>query len=89
MLEAQSSREQAEVVFREIVDRWTAAYESIIEPYLPPTERSSARSLARQLVDIILAAFIRNELAGQPRDDLEEYLQEAVETVITRIEAYN
>lgn len=89
MLEAQSSREQAEVVFREIVDRWTAAYESIIEPYLPETERSSARSLARQLVDIILAAFIRNELAGQPRDDLEEYLQEAVETVITRIEAYN
>ena len=89
MLEAQSSREQAEVVFSEVVDRWTAAYESIIAPQLPPSERSAARSLARQLVDIILAAFIRNELARQPRDDLEEYLQEAVETVITRIEAYN
>jgi AcrR family transcriptional regulator len=89
MLEAQSSREQAEVVFREIVDRWTAAYESIIGPYLPQGERSSARSLARQLVDIILAAFIRSELSGHPIDDLEEYLQEAVETVITRIEAYN
>ena len=89
MLEAQSSREQAEVVFREIVDRWTAAYESIIAPQLPPSERAAARSLARQLVDIILAAFIRNELADHPMDDLEEYLQEAVETVITRIEAYD
>ena len=89
MLEAQSSRGQAEVVFREVVDRWTAAYESIIAPHLPSTERPSARLLSRQLVDIILAAFIRNELARHPIDDLEEYLQEAVETVIARIESYD
>lgn len=85
MLETQSSREQAEVVFHEVVNRWTAAYESIIRPRLEPADPSLAGLLARQLVDIILAAFIRNELARQPVDDLEEYLQEAVETVITRI----
>ncbi len=87
LLEAQSSREQAEVVFREVVDRWTAAYESVIRPHLAPPDPSSARLLARQLIDIVLSAFIRNELAGHPVDDLEEYLQEAVETVITRIKS--
>jgi AcrR family transcriptional regulator len=88
MLETHSSREQAEVVFRELTDRWTAAYEAVIAAHTPAEERPLARLLARQLVDIILAAFIRSELGGGDQaDDLEEYLQEAVETVITRIKA--
>jgi AcrR family transcriptional regulator len=87
MLETHSSRQQADVVFRELTDRWTAAYESVICAHLSPGERPLARLLARQLVDIILAAFIRNELGGHPADDLEEYLQEAVETVFMRIKA--
>lgn len=85
MLETQSSTAQAEVVFHEVVDRWTGAYEFIIRPHFEPPDSALARLLARQLIDIILAAFVRNELAGYPVDDLEEYLQEAVETVITRI----
>jgi len=88
MLETHSSREQADVVFRELIDRWTAAYVAVISPHLTPSQDGTfARLLARQLVDLILAAFIRSQLAGDPVDDLEEYLQEAVETVITRIKA--
>src|SRR2546427_3929336 len=35
MLQMQSSREQAEVVLQEIIDRWTAAYEQTIKLYTP------------------------------------------------------
>lgn len=87
LLESQSSRLHAEVVLREIVDRWVAACESVLAQHLPAGDGALARLVARQLVDLILAAFIRNDLGFHPDEDLEEYLQEAVETVLSRIDS--
>jgi len=85
MLQMQSSREQAEVVLQEIIDRWTAAYEQMIRLYTRARRHSVAPLAARQLVDLILASFIRNELVGEPGEHLESYALEAVETVLSRI----
>jgi len=87
LMQAQSSQEQAELVFREVLDRWIAAFQSIIQAHLSETSRPTAQLLARQVVDIILASFIRNELGSQASDDLESYVQDALETIISRAKA--
>jgi len=88
LLQAQSSQEQHELVFRELIDRWTHVFESIIEAHLLDNGGPSAQYLAAQLVDVLLSAFLRGELGGRSRwQDLEAYVLDAVETVAIRAEA--
>ena len=88
LLQAHYSHEQAEIVRRELLDRWMAVFQSIIAAHLPERSRTKARSLATQLVDILVASFIRSELGGRLRaDELEEYVLDAVQTVASRVDA--
>ena len=87
LLQAHYSHEQAEIVRRELLDRWMAVFQSIIAAHLPERSRTKARSLATQLVDILVASFIRSELGGRLRaDELEEYVLDAVQTVASRVD---
>src|SRR5206468_12590142 len=81
LLQAHYSHEQAEIVRRELLDRWMAVFQSIIAAHLPERSRTKARSLATQLVDILVASFIRSELGGRLRaaDELEAYVLDAVQ----------
>jgi hypothetical protein len=85
LVQAQSSHEQADVVFREITDRWTAMFQTVIDQRVPLPESSAAPLVAQQLVDILLASFIRNEFSASPSPDLEAYVLDAVQTVIMRV----
>ena len=88
LLQAHYSHEQAELVRRELLDRWMAIFQSIIAAHLPEGARPKAQSLATQLVDILVASFIRSELGGRlSADDLEAYVLDAVQTVASRVEA--
>jgi len=88
LLQAQSSQEQHELVFRELIDRWTHIFESIIETHLPDNGSPRAQYLATQLVDVLLSAFLRSELGGRSRSpDRETYVLDAVETIASRVEA--
>jgi len=88
VLQAQYSQEQHELVFRELIDRWTHIFESIIETHQKDGGEASARYLATQLVDVLLSAFLRGELGGRSKwQDLEAYVLDAVETIACRVEA--
>jgi len=88
LLQAHYSHEQAEIVRRELLDRWMAIFQSIIAAHLPGRSKPAAKSLATQLVDILVASFIRSELGGRQRaEELEEYVLDAVKTVVSRVEA--
>jgi AcrR family transcriptional regulator len=88
LLQSHSSPEQAALVGSQLLDRWTALFESIIDAHLPETPQPTARLLARQLVDILVASFIGTELGGRPSGgDLEAYVLDAVKTVVSRVEA--
>jgi AcrR family transcriptional regulator len=88
LLQAQYSPEQHELVFRELIDRWTHIFESIIKQHLLDSSGARPGYLATQLVDVLLSAFLRGELGGGARrEDLEEYVLDAVQTVATRVEA--
>ena len=88
LLQAHYSHEQAELVRRELLDRWMAIFQSIIAAHLPAASRPKAKSLATQLVDILVASFIRSELGGRLRaaDELEGYVLDAVQTVASRVD---
>jgi AcrR family transcriptional regulator len=87
VLQAQYSQDQHELVFRELIDRWTHIFESIIGGHLTGGRGVSARYLATQLVDILLSAFLRGELGGRSKwQELEAYVLDAVETVASRVE---
>ncbi len=87
VLQAQYSPEQHELVFRELIDRWRRVFESIIEAHVPDMGGPSARYLGTQLVDVLLAAFLRGELGGRSKwQDLEAYVLDTVETVACRVE---
>jgi TetR/AcrR family transcriptional regulator len=88
LLQAQCSPEQHELVFRELIDRWTRVFEAIIKRHLDDSSGVTAGYLATQLVDVLLSAFLRGELGGgSRRRDLEEYVLHAVQTVACRVEA--
>jgi len=88
LLQAHYSHEHAELVRRELLDRWTAIFQTIIAAHLPEGSRPKAKSLAAQLVDILVASFIRSELGGRLRaDQLEAYVLDAVQTVASRVES--
>jgi AcrR family transcriptional regulator len=87
LLQSHYSPDQADLVRRELLDRWAAVFESIIKRHLPEGS-PGARSLASQLIDILVASFVRSELGGRPRGaDLEAYVLDAVETVASRVES--
>ena len=88
LLQAHYSHEQAELVRRELLDRWMGIFQSIIAKHLAERSKPEAKSLATQLVDILVASFIRSELGGRLRaDELEVYVLDAVQTVASRVEA--
>jgi len=88
LLQTHYSHEQAELVRRELLDRWMAIFQSIIATHLPEKSRPKGKSLATQLVDILVASFIRSELGGRVRaEELEAYVLDAVQTVVSRVEA--
>ena len=88
LLQAHYSHEHAELVRRELLDRWMAIFQTIIAAHLPEGSRPKAKSLAAQLVDILVASFIRSELGGRLRaDELEAYVLEAVQTVASGVES--
>jgi TetR/AcrR family transcriptional regulator len=86
LFQSHYSAAQADVVRSELLDRWGAIFESIIEAHLPDASR--AKALACQLTDILVASFIGSELGGRPKGgDLEAYVLDAVETIASRVEA--
>lgn len=86
LLQSHYSLAQANLVRSELLDRWGAIFESIIEAHLP--EATKAKALASQMTDILVASFIGSELGGRPRgNDLEAYVLDAVETIASRVEA--
>jgi TetR/AcrR family transcriptional regulator len=86
LFQSHYSASQADVVRSELLDRWGAIFESIIEAHLPDASRANA--LACQLTDILVASFIGSELGGRPRGgDLDVYVLDAVETIASRVEA--
>ena len=88
LLQAHYSHEQAELVRRELLDRWMGIFQAIIAKHLAERSKPEAKSLATQLVDILVASFIRSELGGRLRaDELEAYVLDAVQTVASRVEA--
>jgi AcrR family transcriptional regulator len=88
LLQSHYSHAQADLVRGELLDRWTAILESIIEAHLPERSRPTAKALASQLVDILIASFIRSEMGGLPAGaDLEAYLLDAVQTVVSRVDS--
>jgi len=87
MRQAQASRKQADVVFRELLDRWVAAVRGVIETHLPPGSAADAERMARQLVDITLASFIRGELGGSPGEEIDRYVDETVAMIARSAES--
>lgn len=88
LLQSHYSPEQADLVRSQLLDRWTAIFESIIDAHLSETPQPTAKFLARQLVDILVASFIGTELGGRPSGgDLETYVLDAVETIASRVDA--
>jgi AcrR family transcriptional regulator len=87
LLQAHYSHEQAEIVRRELLDRWMAIFRSIIAAHLPARSKPAAKSLATQLVDILVASFIRSELGGRlGANELETYVLDAVQTIASRVD---
>src|SRR5206468_11269008 len=88
LLQEHCSCEHVELVRRELRDRWMAIFQTIIAAHLTEGSRPKAKSLAAQLVDILVASFIRSELGGRLRaDQLEAYVLDAVQTVASRVES--